>query len=152
MFTVCGTVKDYGHVEVARSCRMSMLHYKSDLLKTILTFVFAPLLVFGYREEKQLVTVELFSNFLDDSTHPATNIDITIHCRDIQLYSAQLQVVANFTGLRYLMFNWPVLSALIGKQVMPLLAGLCIRSSRNTDNNVTCIVSLQALPRTYFSF
>uniref|UniRef100_A0A182RYB7 Seipin n=1 Tax=Anopheles funestus TaxID=62324 RepID=A0A182RYB7_ANOFN len=114
MFTVCGTVKDYGYMEIGTSCRMSMLHYKSNLLKTILTFVFAPLLIFGYREEKQLVTVELFSNFLDDSNHPATNIDITIHCRDIQLYSAQLQVVANFTGLRYLMFNWPVLSAVIG--------------------------------------
>uniref|UniRef100_A0A182S6R6 Seipin n=1 Tax=Anopheles maculatus TaxID=74869 RepID=A0A182S6R6_9DIPT len=114
MFTVCGTIKDYGNMEVAKSCRMSMLHYKSDLLKTILTFVFAPLLIFGYREEKQLVTVELFSNFLDDSSHPATNIDIMIQCRDIQLYSAQLQVVANFTGLRYLMFNWPVLSAIIG--------------------------------------
>ncbi|XP_053669998.1 seipin [Anopheles nili] len=114
MFTVCGTVKDYGYEEIAKSCRMSMLHYKSDLLKTILTIVFAPLLVFGYREEKQLVTVELFSNFLDDSNHPATNIDITILRQDVQLYSAQLQVVANFTGLRYLMFNWPVLSAVIG--------------------------------------
>uniref|UniRef100_A0A182NSE4 Seipin n=1 Tax=Anopheles dirus TaxID=7168 RepID=A0A182NSE4_9DIPT len=114
MFTVCGTMKDYEHEEVAKSCRMTMLHYKSDLLKTILTFVFAPLLIFGYREQKQMVTVELFSNFLDDSNHPATNIDIIIHSQDIQLYSAQLHVVANFTGLRYLMFNWPVLSAIIG--------------------------------------
>ncbi|XP_052867229.1 seipin-like isoform X1 [Anopheles cruzii] len=114
MFTVCGTVRDYEQGYIAKSCRMSMLHYKSDLLKTILTIVFAPLLVFGYREQKQHVTVELFSNFLDDSNQPATNIDITIMCPDIQLYSAQLQVVANFTGLRYLMFNWPVLSAIIG--------------------------------------
>uniref|UniRef100_A0A182QB60 Seipin n=1 Tax=Anopheles farauti TaxID=69004 RepID=A0A182QB60_9DIPT len=114
MFTVCGTVKDHGYEEVAKSCRMTMLHYKSNLLKTILTFVFAPLLIFGYREEKQMVSVELFSNFLDDSNHPATNLDIIIHAKDIQLYSAQLHVVANFTGLRYLMFNWPVLSAVIG--------------------------------------
>ncbi|KFB43523.1 AGAP003143-PA-like protein [Anopheles sinensis] len=114
MFTVCGTLKDYQQEEITSSCRMSMLHYKSDLLKTILTVVFAPLLVFGYREEKQLVTVELFSHFLDDSNQPATNIDITIQCRDIQLYSAELHVIANFTGLRYLMFNWPVLSAIIG--------------------------------------
>ncbi|XP_058452995.1 seipin [Malaya genurostris] len=114
MFTVCATMYDHTGEHTTKSCRLSMLHYKSDLLKIISTVVFAPLMILGYREEKQMVTVELFTHYEDNQIHPATNVDIAILSSSVQFYSAQLHITANFSGLRYLMFNWPILSAIIG--------------------------------------
>lgn len=114
MFTVCAVMHDHTSEHSTKSCRLSMLHYRSDLLKMIRTVVLAPLLILGYREEKQSVSVELFTHFEDSQAHPVTSVEITILSRDIQFYAAQLHISANFSGLRYLMFNWPILSAVIG--------------------------------------
>ncbi|XP_055638173.1 seipin [Toxorhynchites rutilus septentrionalis] len=114
MFTVCGTMHDHLYEFSMKSCRLTMIHYKSGLLKMLSTIFLTPFLILGYREEKQTVSVELFTHFEDSQAHPATSVDIRILSRDIQFYSAQLHITANFSGLRYLMFNWPVLSALIG--------------------------------------
>lgn len=37
-----------------------------------------------------------------------------IQSRHIEFYSASLIINAHLSGLRYLMFHWPILSALIG--------------------------------------
>ncbi|XP_055608525.1 seipin [Uranotaenia lowii] len=114
MFTVCATMQDHSNEHSVKSCRLSMLHYRSSLLKMVSTIVLAPFLVLGYREEKQTVAVELFSHFEDNQIHPVTNVDVSILSKEVQFYSAQLHIAANFSGLRYLMFNWPVVSAIIG--------------------------------------
>lgn len=43
-----------------------------------------------------------------------TDVYIEIQTKKIELYSATMQIHAHFTGLRYLMFHWPVLSAIVG--------------------------------------
>jgi hypothetical protein len=45
----------------------AMLHYKSPLLQTLDTLAYSPFLLFGSREQKQLVNVEFFSNYLEDA-------------------------------------------------------------------------------------
>lgn len=115
MFTVCATMLDNEASEHStKSCRLSMIHFKSSLLKMITTVVLAPFFVLGYREEKQTVAIDLFTHFEDSQAHPVTSVDISVLSRDIQFYSAQLHITANFSGLRYLMFNWPIISAVIG--------------------------------------
>lgn len=37
-----------------------------------------------------------------------------IQSRKVQLYGAVLHIHAQFTGLRFLMFHWPILSAFVG--------------------------------------
>ena len=55
----------------------------------------------------------LHNNFyLQDN--PVTNVKIEIESKWLQLYSAKLRIQAEFTGLRYFMFHWPVVSATIG--------------------------------------
>lgn len=39
---------------------------------------------------------------------------IEIQSKDIELYSATLTINAHLSGLRYWMFNWPILTAGIG--------------------------------------
>lgn len=43
-----------------------MLHYRSDLLHSLNTLALSPLLIIGTAEQKQIVPVELFSNYEED--------------------------------------------------------------------------------------
>lgn len=46
--------------------------------------------------------------------HPVTDIYFEILNHDIQIYSANINIIANLSGLRYLMFHWPIFSAILG--------------------------------------
>lgn len=45
---------------------------------------------------------------------PATDVYIEVQSRHVEVYSAWLHIHAHFTGLRHLMFHWPLLSAAVG--------------------------------------
>ncbi|XP_042625847.1 seipin-like isoform X1 [Cyprinus carpio] len=94
--------------------RQAMLHYHSSLLQALGTVVFSPMLLTGASEQKQPVIVELYSEFKDDSYKPTVGAVIEIHSQHIQIYRAHLYIFAQFTGIRYLMYHFPLISALIG--------------------------------------
>ncbi|XP_037635940.1 seipin-like [Sebastes umbrosus] len=98
----------------ASSSRFSMLRYRSDLLKYLGTLLFLPAFLTGVAEQKQLLEVELFSDYTDDPYVPSTTAVIELMSSNVQIYSSQLVIHAHFTGLRYLLFNFPLLSALVG--------------------------------------
>lgn len=114
MFQVCAEMREQGGELKGHSCRTAILHYKSDLLNWIATWIRAPLYMFGLREEKQLLEVELFSTFHDDNFQPVTDVYVEIQSKQIEFYSVSLHITAHFTGLRYLMFHWPLLAATVG--------------------------------------
>lgn len=114
MFMICAQLRSReGHL-VDHTCRSTMLHFRSTLLQMLTTLTFSPLMIFGNAEEKQDVTLELFSNFEEDQNHPVTHIFIEIQSQHIEFYSATLMVNAHLSGIRYIMFNWPILSTIIG--------------------------------------
>lgn len=94
--------------------RSAMLHYRSDLLQTLSTFFFSPLLLTGMAEQKQLIEVELFSEYKTNAYQPTIGAVIEIHSKQVQIYSSRLRIHAYFTGIRYVMYNFPVTSAVIG--------------------------------------
>ncbi|XP_069677157.1 seipin isoform X1 [Periplaneta americana] len=114
MFMVCIQLHDKDGQLVDNSCRSTMLHYRSYLLHTLTTLMFSPMMMFGNKEEKQNIILELFADFEEDQNHPVTDIYVEIQSRHVELYSATLHVHAHFTGLRYFMFHWPVLAAAVG--------------------------------------
>ncbi|XP_014474888.1 PREDICTED: seipin isoform X1 [Dinoponera quadriceps] len=114
MFMVCAQLRSRDGFLVDHSCRSTMLHYRSTLLHALTTLTFSPMMIFGNVEEKQDVVLELFGNFEEDQSHPVTIIYIQIQSRHIEFYSASLMINAHLTGLRYLMFHWPTLSAIVG--------------------------------------
>lgn len=114
MFMVCAQLRSRDGFLVEHACRSAMLHYRSTLLHMLSTFTFSPMMIFGTTEEKQNVVLELFGNFEEDQSHPVTIIYIEIQSRYIEFYSASIIINANLSGLRYLMFHWPILSAIIG--------------------------------------
>lgn len=131
MFMVCAELRDQGTQLRNHACRSAMLHYRSDLTRTISTLVMSPLIVFGFKEETQHIPVEVFSSYEDDSENPVTDVFVEIQSRQIQFYSVTLHITAHFTGLRYIMFHWPILSASIGKLFYKLTLGDRRRLKKN---------------------
>lgn len=119
MFMVCAEMRDKGTALRSHSCRSAMLHYRSTLARTITTLVLSPLIVLGFKEEKQQIPIELFTNYEDDVENPVTDVFVEIQTMQIQFYSVTLHITAHFSGLRYIMFHWPVLSASIGTSIGP---------------------------------
>lgn len=114
MFMVC--VDFYGPDEkiITKSCRSAMLHYRGFFLEHLYKLIFSPFFVFGNMEEKQTLHIELFSSYVETYDQQVTKVFIEIQTKYIELYSAKFSINANFAGLRYIMFHWPILSAAIG--------------------------------------
>lgn len=114
MFLLNMDMKSQSGETLRHSSRSSMLRYKSELLHVISTTVFAPFLLYGLQEEKQDVTVELFSQYEEDPLVPLSEVHIELASRHVELYSAQLRIHAMFSGLRYFMYNYPLSAAAVG--------------------------------------
>ncbi|XP_031567158.1 seipin-like isoform X2 [Actinia tenebrosa] len=98
---------------VATSSKSCMLHFRSAHLKVMYSVFMALPLIFGFTEEKQSVPVKLFENYVDDSYHPVTSVKIIIMAKHVEIYGALLRIEAQFSGLRFILFNWPITSALV---------------------------------------
>ncbi|XP_067621895.1 seipin [Eurosta solidaginis] len=113
MFMVCGEMRDTQALLRGQSCRSAMMRYRSPLIRTITTWALSPLFVLGLKEEFQRIPVEIFGNYLEERQHPITDVYVEIQSQKIQFYTVSLHIVADFTGLRYIMHNWPILSAVV---------------------------------------
>ncbi|XP_034868931.1 seipin isoform X2 [Mirounga leonina] len=114
MFLVTVSCYTRGGRIISTSSRSVMLHYRSDLLQMLDTLVFSSLLLFGFAEQKQLLEVELYSEYRENSVTPPPPAAIEIHSKRIQMYGAYLRIHAHFTGLRYLLYNFPMTCAFVG--------------------------------------
>lgn len=114
MFMVKMSCYTRGGKTVTSAGRSTMLHYRSSLLQTLSTFMFSPLLLSGMAEQKQLIEVELFSDYKANSYQPTVGAVIEIQSKRVQIYSSQLRIHAYFTGIRYVLYNFPLISAVIG--------------------------------------
>lgn len=71
-----------------------MLHYRSSLLQTLSTLLFSPLLVTGMVEQKQLVDVELYSDYKTNSvcgiSNPFSSPTLPSHLAFPVVYATEL--------------------------------------------------------------
>ncbi|XP_078065111.1 seipin-like [Mustelus asterias] len=86
--------------EISSVSRSAMLQYKSWLLQTLDTLVYAPLFITGLVEQTQVVEIELYADYQEDSYTPTMGAVIEIQTKRIEVYKAQLQIHAHFTGIR----------------------------------------------------
>lgn len=114
MFMVKMSSYTKGGKTVSSVRRSTMLHYRSSLLQTLNTFLFSPFLLSGMAEQKQLIEVELFSDYKTNAYEPTVGAVIEIQSKRVQIYSSQLRIHAYFTGIRYVLYNFPLTSAVIG--------------------------------------
>ncbi|CAL8264244.1 unnamed protein product [Lota lota] len=118
------------HRPSASSSRFTMLRYRSDLLRTFATLLFLPRFLSGGSQQAQRLEVMLFSDYTDDPFSPSVEAVVEVLSSEVQIYSAQLHIYADVTGLRnilmpspvisniptisYLLFHYPVMSAFVG--------------------------------------
>ncbi|XP_068614452.1 seipin-like [Brachionichthys hirsutus] len=98
----------------ASSSRFTMLRYHSDLLRNLNLLLWLPAFLGGVAEQKQELEVELYSSYMNSPYDPATSVVIEILSNKVQIYSSQLHIHPIFTGIRYLLFHFPILSAVVG--------------------------------------
>lgn len=109
---------------VQTSSRSGNLHYRSELLLVLETLVFSPFLVFGYMQQKQALSVELFPHYLDDTYNQAFGAVLEVQSLKVEIYSAILRIFAQFYGVRYFLYYWPLTSAIIGISINFFLLSL----------------------------
>ncbi|XP_050438473.1 seipin [Adelges cooleyi] len=114
MFMVCARLADRHGQLVSSSCRSARIRYISDILRNLRTVVKSPLYLSGLAEEKQSMVLEMYTDFEEDRLHPITDIHFEVLDHDVQIYAARMTILARLSGLRYLMYHWPVFSALVG--------------------------------------
>ena len=113
VFMVCINMKDKENILKSHACRSTMLRYKSPWFQMIKTILYMPFYVLGLREEKQILDVEMFAKYVD-TTNPVTDIYVEIQSKVIEFYGVSVHILAHFTGFRYIIFHFPVLSAFVG--------------------------------------
>ncbi|XP_056133932.1 seipin-like [Lampris incognitus] len=111
---VVSSLRSATQLLTASSSRFTMLRYRSDLVRTAEMLLFLPAYVTGVAKQKQLLQVELFSDYTDNPYSPSVRAIVEILSSRVQIYSAQLYVHAHFTGITYLLFEFPLMSALLG--------------------------------------
>eukprot|EP01112_Ceratiomyxa_fruticulosa_P018617 TRINITY_DN5990_c0_g1_i1.p1 TRINITY_DN5990_c0_g1~~TRINITY_DN5990_c0_g1_i1.p1 ORF type:complete len:467 (-),score=99.03 TRINITY_DN5990_c0_g1_i1:304-1704(-) len=98
-----------------QTTRPGVLRYKTSLMRIIYTIFYSPWFLIGF-EEKQTLTISLTEGAILPifDTPPFFIIDCYLSKRDIQVYSASLQIHTELSGWRYWMKYWPVTSFLVG--------------------------------------
>merc|ERR1740119_588 len=114
MFMSCLSIASRAGVLIERSCKSSMLEYRSGLLRVMETLFYAPSLVLGFSGQKQELQVEFFSRFETDPHTPGEVLTVEIQSRHIQVKEATMEIVAELRGLRYIMHRHPWISAFFG--------------------------------------
>lgn len=66
MFMLCVRLSNKHGYLVSSSCRSSRLKYRSDLYYIIHTILMAPLYMMGLSAEKQIIQLEMYTDFEDD--------------------------------------------------------------------------------------
>lgn len=60
---VCADFQGKDKKILANSCRSAMMHYRGTMLDVIYKLVFSPFFILGRSEEKQVLQIELFSDY-----------------------------------------------------------------------------------------
>jgi hypothetical protein len=94
------------------SQRPIMLKYKSWLQDYLSTVALWPLTLVGLQQESQELYVFMFEDLIDSSAHPVTRAKVSLS-KPVQVYHAQLRFDAHFTGLRHLMYWYPMTSGAV---------------------------------------
>jgi hypothetical protein len=99
---------------VAKSARPLILRQYSWLIQSGQTILWFLPLLFGVMEQTQSVSVVCIDGFVEAYQTPLAGAEIILSHPRVQIYTATLSVVAQLEGIRYYMYHWFLLSAIIG--------------------------------------
>lgn len=97
--------------------RPAILKYKTSITRAIYAIIFWPFLITNFKSEMQTMHVQVIDNYVEGAQFYFKKMDraiVEVLARDIQIYTANLNIIANLSGLSYYMYNWPISSAALG--------------------------------------
>jgi len=112
-FMINLTFKNSLNETVAYSSRPCIVKYKSFVQKNIETIVKSVPNFFDVTQESQTIYLPLIENYMEDEEVSTTKAILTLSNKELHLNSAKLNFEARFHGLRYYMYHWKLLTAVL---------------------------------------
>ncbi|KAH9494408.1 Berardinelli-Seip congenital lipodystrophy 2 (seipin) [Bulinus truncatus] len=100
-----------GHVSLTTQ-RSVMVKYRSIILRMLDLLLWIPFYFLGISEQKHNILVNMFTHYVDDYYHPSVGATVEVYSHKIEIYSATIKFAAKFSGLKYFLYHWPVISGL----------------------------------------
>lgn len=107
------TIFDSKNRVTTQQHRILQLKYKSRLIRYIESFLYLPFYIIGLAEERHQTAYDLFTRYVEKGRgRESSMLELEIDNPEIQIYDAWVTIQAQFTGLRYFMYYWPIISAI----------------------------------------
>lgn len=113
MFMVSTTLKSLDDQYLASSARPAIVHDSHSLVRWLRVGSLALFHALGLTEPAQVIHVLAINGLTESKAHPLTSVAVTLNHPEIQIYSAKLTVIAQLSGVRYLMYHWSVSTAVL---------------------------------------
>jgi seipin len=113
MFMVSTTLKSLENELLATSTRSAIVHDSHSLVRWIRVGALALSHAFGFTEPSQQIHILAINGITESKVHPLTSVSITLNHPEVQIYSAKLTIIAQLSGVRYLMYHWSVSTAVL---------------------------------------
>lgn len=101
---------------LGRSRRSTLLTYTSPLVDSVLTTASVPWILLGWRREEEQLHVLVMEQvqFVGGSRNTPRFLRLEIQADEkLMIYDARVEFVARFSGLRWMMYNYRIISLLI---------------------------------------
>jgi len=116
MFMSCLSVFTASGSLMSEKCKSSVLEYKSKLLMLLDDLFFLPLSILGAGPKVNGISKKIiyFSDLNVDVHDPIETLSLEIKSTHIEIYSIKVEILAQFSGLRHFLSNFPVTSSAMG--------------------------------------
>ncbi|DAZ94324.1 TPA: hypothetical protein N0F65_012127 [Lagenidium giganteum] len=113
MFMVSTALGTHDGELLATSERPAIVHHSHALVRWARVMFWLVPHALGLTEPSQSVLVQAINGFQESKAHPLTTVNITLNNPEVQIYSAKLTIIAQLSGVRFLMYHWAVPTALV---------------------------------------
>ena len=129
---------------MARSARPVVMQYRSWPIQIARWTMMAPAFLVGLLDESQTHSLICFDKYIESAEHPLTGVRVWLSDSRVQVYRADLFIIAELKGLGYYMYHWFFFSWIFGVGIIlfwNLLASLILYA-------VCCISSKEGVSTT----
>lgn len=134
MFMINLKLESHGKI-LSDISRPAILKHRTFVTRVLKALVLSPLLLVNYKNEMQTLKVQLIDNYIEGAEFTFKKMDkavIELVARDLQVYSADLHIIANLSGLSYYMYYWPISSAILGiSTIVSFMSMISVYSNSN---------------------
>lgn len=113
MFMVWTTLNSVDSEHLASSSRPAIVHDSHSLVRWLRVGALAISHAIGFTEPSQVLHILAVNGITESKAHPLTSVAITLNHPEVQIYSAKLTIIAQLSGVRYLMYHWSVSTAVL---------------------------------------